>query len=47
VTVGIVAIAILIGIYGMSKIQLMWDDSPFVGAGLLAHAVLGHLFTRF
>jgi hypothetical protein len=47
VTVGIVAIAILIGIYGMSKIQLMWDDSPFVGAGLLAHAILGHLFTRF
>jgi CHASE2 domain-containing sensor protein len=47
VTLCVVAVAIVVGIYGLSRIRLMWDDSPFVGAGLIAHALIGHLPVRF
>ncbi len=43
VTVCVVALAIVIGIYVLSGIRLMWDDSPFVGAGLMLESLVRQL----
>ena len=43
VTISVVALAIVVGIYVLSGIRLMWDDSPFVGAGLMLESLFRQL----
>jgi len=42
VTLSVMLIALVIGVLGVAKTRIMWDDAPFVVLGLLLHSPFEH-----